>query len=296
MTKPKAPQLFCFGLGFSAMRLVAELRGADWIFGGTVRDARKAQKLALDGIDAAVWDGGPLTTEIADKVAQATHILVSVPPDADGDPVLRHAAADIAKMSDLRWLGYLSTTGVYGNTDGAVVDETAPLNPSSARSQRRVDAEAGWSKLGTAAGQPAHIFRLAGIYGPGRSVLDTIRRGGAKRIDKPGHAFSRIHVDDIGQILAASIARPAPGTVYNVCDDLPAPPADVTAYACELLGVEPPPLESFDVVRPHMSPMALSFWDDNRRVDNHRISAKLGVRLRYPDYRAGLQAILAQGG
>lgn len=293
MTTPSPLSLFCFGLGFSARSLIRQLPAADWRFDGTVREADKADQLTAAGIGAMVWDGGPLTPDLASRLAEATHILVSVPPGTDGDPVLRRAAGHIAEKRNSQWIGYLSTTGVYGNTDGAIVDETAPLNPSSMRSQRRVEAEAGWLAL---ASQPVHIFRLAGIYGPGRSVFDTIRRGAAKRIDKPGHAFSRIHVDDIGQILAASIAHPSPGAVYNVCDDEPAPPAEVTAYACGLLGVEAPPLEDFEDVRPHMSPMALSFWDDNRRVANRRIVDDLGVRLRYPDYRAGLQAILAAGG
>ncbi len=296
MTRRGGPRLFCFGIGFSARALIDHLSVADWSTGGTVRDLNNAENLVKNGIDATLWNGGELTHEAKNKLLAATHVLVSVPPGETGDPVI-NAASDILKAStNLIWLGYLSTTGVYGNTDGAFVDEKAPLNPSSPRSERRVAAESAWLDLHKKAKIPVHIFRLAGIYGPGRSVFDQIRKGAAKRINKPGHAFSRIHVDDIARILAASISQPNPGAIYNVCDNEPAPPAEVTEYACHLLGKDSPPLEEFDVVKDRMSPMGLSFWTDNRRVDNARIRKELGVKLRYPDYRAGLQAIFAEEG
>ena len=219
-------------------------------------------------------------------------MLVSVPPDAAGDPVLTMHGHDIGATSGLSWLGYLSTTGVYGNRGGGWVDETTPLLPTGERGRRRVAAERGWLNLWRDCGVPVHIFRLAAIYGPGRSVFDALRAGTAKRIDKPGQVFSRIHVKDLVSVLTASMARQRPGAVYNVCDDDPAPPAAVVAYAAELLGIEPPRLVALDAAG--LSPMALSFYDDNKRVANRLIKTELGVALRYPDYRTGLAAILAE--
>lgn len=294
MTRRGGPRLFCFGLGFSAEALVRHLSVADWTVSGTVRDPDKARRLLGQGLDAQLWSGESLSKEFTAKLHASNHVLVSVPPGEDGDPVLSAARDAIRSIPSLNWLGYLSTTGVYGDTGGAWVDETARVNPSSARSERRVQAEQAWLELHRDEGLPVHVFRLAGIYGPGRSVFDQIRAKRAKRIDKPGHAFSRIHVDDIARVLAASIAKPRPGAIYNVCDNEPAPPAEVTAYACGLLGKEPPELESFETAKQRMSPMALSFWNDNRRVDNTRIKTELGVRLRHPDYRSGLQEILVE--
>jgi nucleoside-diphosphate-sugar epimerase len=209
-----------------------------------------------------------------------------VPPDEAGDPVLGRHAGDLAQLAP-DWVGYLSTTGVYGDRAGGWVDETAALAPVGERGRRRIAAEAGWHALGL----KLHVFRLAGIYGPGRSALDTVRAGTARRIVKPGQWFSRIHVEDLAAVLAASIARPNPGAVYNVCDDEPAPPQDVIEHACRLLGRAPPPAIPFD--QAVLSPMARSFYDESKRVSNARIKTELGVRLRYPDYRAGLAALLA---
>lgn len=294
MTRRGGPRLFCFGLGFSAEALSRQLSVAEWSVCGTVRDPDKAKRLIAAGVDAQLWSGEALSSALTAKLHACNHVLISAPPGEDGDPVLNTARDAIRTMPSLNWLGYLSTTGVYGDTGGAWVSEEAPLNPSSDRSKRRVAAEQSWLELFSSEGVPVHIFRLAGIYGPGRSVFDQLRAGRAKRIDKPGHAFSRIHVDDVARVLAASIARPNPGAAYNVCDNEPAPPAEVTAYAAHLLGKEPPPLEDFDTVRPRMSPMALSFWSDNRRVDNARIKNELGVKLKHPDYRSGLQEILIE--
>ncbi len=195
-------------------------------------------------------------------------------------------------MTGMRWIGYLSTTGVYGDTGGARVSEASPVNPTSARSRRRVAAENRWMELYWKHRLPVHVFRLAGIYGPGRSTLDQVRAGRARRIDRPGHLFSRIHVDDIATVLRTSMARPWPGAVYNVCDDLPAAPSDVVAYACALLGVEAPPVAAYEDVAGDMSPMARSFWNDNRTVDNSRVKRELEIELRFPDYKSGLKAIL----
>ena len=207
--------------------------------------------------------------------------------------MLAQHGGDIGTLAgQLSWLGYLSTTGVYGDRTGGWVDETARLLPTGERGRRRVAAEQGWLQLWRDRGAPVHIFRLAAIYGPGRSAFDALRAGSAKRIDKPGQVFSRIHVEDLSNVLIASMERPRPGAVYNVCDDDPAPPEAVVAHAAELLGIAPPPLVPFEAAE--LSPMARSFYDDNKRVANRLLKTELGVILRYPDFRAGLAAILAE--
>jgi nucleoside-diphosphate-sugar epimerase len=284
--------LFCFGLGYTAQALAARRAAEGWTVAGTCRSSEQAAALAARGYADHRFDRDhPLAPAM---LADVTHILVSVPPDEAGNPVLDRHRDDIGAMGRLTWLGYLSTTGVYGDRDGGWVDETSELCPSGARGRRRVAAETAWLDLWRGRGVPVHIFRLAGIYGPGRSPFDALRAGTAKRIAKPGHVFSRIHVDDLASVLIASIARPRPGAVYNVCDDVPASPAEVVAHAAQLLGVLTPPLVPFDEVS--LSAMARSFYADNKRVSNALIKAELGVRLRYPDYRAGLAAILAAGG
>lgn len=308
MTRPDAPRkFFGFGLGYTGEYLARRSIDGGGRVAGTTRNAEKCARLRAFGIDAHVFapaavgreisgPAGPLD-DAATALADTTHLLSAVPPDEAGDPVLRGYAAEIAGIGGLRWIGYLSTTGVYGNRDGAWVDEDTPPNPSSARARCRVRAEAAWRDLGRQCGIGVHIFRLAGIYGPGRSALDTVRAGTARRIVKPGQIFSRIHIEDIARVLEASMAHPAsgydpPGRVYNVCDDDPAPPQDVVAYACELLGVEPPPEISFESAE--LSPMARSFYLDNKRVDNRRMKRELEITLCYPSYREGLGAQLAQ--
>ena len=290
-----APHLFCFGYGYSARALATLLRAEGWTISGTARSAAGCAAIAADGVQALPFERTQPLANPGAALAQATHLLSSVPPDAAGDPVLDSHAAAIAAMPKLRWIGYLSTTGVYGDTGGAVVDESAPLRASVPRSIRRVTAEGAWLALWHQRRLPVHVFRLAGIYGPGRNILPQVRRGEARRIDRPGQLFSRIPVEDIAAVLRASIAAPRPGRVYNVCDDEAAAPADVTAFACRLLGAPLPPLVPFDEAAPAMSAMALSFWHDNRRVDNTRIRQELGVRLRYPTYREGLAALAAAG-
>jgi len=287
-------RLFCFGYGFSASDLGALLGPTGWSLAGTCRTPDGCEALAEKGVDAHLFSREAPLAEPAKTLAGTTHVLLSIPPDAEGDPALDCHGAAIAAIEDLGWIGYLSTTGVYGNTGGAWVDESAVPAPSGARGRRRVEAERGWRALGAAHGLAVHVFRLAGIYGPGRNALATVRLGEAKRIAKPGQVFSRIHVADIAQVLAASIARPRAGAIYNVCDDEPAPAADVIGHACDLLGVAPPPLTPLEDA--DLSPMAQSFYADNRRVSNARIKAELGVVLRYPNYRAGLAALLADGG
>lgn len=299
MSPPQSPppetaankRLFCFGLGYTGQALALTLLADGWTVAGTCREPGQLDALAGAGIDAVLFDGGGPMDGAAQALGGATHLLSSVPPDGDGDAVLRHHGEDIAAHGGWDWVGYLSTTGVYGDTGGAAVDETAPLKPTSERGRRRVLAEEAWRAV---AG--AHVFRLAGIYGPGRSALDQALAGTARRVLKPGHAFSRIHVDDIAGVLRASMGNPRPGAVYNVCDDQPAEPSEVTAHACELLGLDPPPAVAYEDAARDMSAMARSFWRDHRRVDNRRIKEELGVALEYPDYRAGLRAILAAGG
>lgn len=278
-------QLFCFGLGYSGARLALALRALGWQVAGTSRDGAVLQELDTHGIA-----GGQL--EHAEIPPGTSHILSTVPPGAAGDPVILAQADKIAATGGLVWLGYLSTTGVYGDRGGDWVTENDTPNPGNERSRHRLAAEQTWLNLWSTRGVPVHIFRLAGIYGPGRNALISVRAGTAKRIVKPGHLFSRIHVDDIVQVLLASMAAPNPGAIYNVCDDEAAAPADVVSHASELLGVTPPPLEEY--APDTMSAMARSFWAENRRVANDRIKRELSIKLRYPDYRSGLKALLRE--
>jgi nucleoside-diphosphate-sugar epimerase len=276
------PRLLCFGFGYTAQALARRL-GSEWDVAGTTHDGRDGT-LRLDS-------GHRLSL---DAFAGVSHILVSIPPGDQGDPVVDAHGADFAQLPSLGWLGYLSTTGVYGDREGSWVDETAELRPTGPRGERRVAAETAWLDLWRRHGAPVHIFRLAGIYGPGRSAFDALRAGTAKRIHSPGQVFSRIHVDDIATVLLASIAQPRPGAIYNVCDDEPAPAADVGAHAAALLGLEPPPLVPLEAA--DLSPMAQSFYADNKRVSSALIKRELGIRLAYPSYREGLAAILKGGG
>ncbi len=283
--------LFCFGLGYTASAFSQRLMAQGWSVRGTSRSEAKRAELAEQGIAAWTFDRDRPLGDPAAALDGVTHILSSVPPDAAGDPVLDHHGADIAALSArLRWVGYLSTTGVYGDRDGGLVDEKSDRRPVTVRGERRVTAEDGWCGLWRDHGVPAHLFRLAGIYGPGRNALVTVARGEARRIVKPGQLFSRIHVDDISATLEASMARPNPGAAYNLCDDEAAPPQDVVTYACGLLGVDAPPEVPFKEA--DLSDMARSFYGENKRVSNHRIKHELGVTLTYPDYRAGLEALL----
>ena len=280
--------LLVFGHGYSGAALAARLIPKGWRVIGTTRDAGRVAAIAATGVEPLVWPGD----DLGPALAEASCVLVSAGPDDDGDPVLRKFAARISEVSDrIDWLGYLSTTGVYGDHGGGWVDETTPLAPSTLRGAARMKAEAGWQALTRAAGLPLHIFRLAGIYGPGRGPFEKLRSGTARRIIKPGQVFSRIHIDDIAQVLEASITRPDPGAVYNVCDDDPAPPQDVIAHAATLLGLPLPPELDFETA--DLSPMARSFYAESKRVRNDRIKNELGVRLIHPTYRAGLAALLA---
>ncbi len=284
------PRLFCFGLGYSAQVLAGRLAARSWRIAGTTRSEESRRTLESQGFEVHLLPSGGSLEDPAGALAGTTHLLSSVPPDEEGDPVVGRHGADIAAIPGLAWAGYLSTTGVYGDRDGGWVDEESALRPTGRRGRLRVAAEHAWLELGRRDGLPVHIFRLAGIYGTGRNALESVRAGRAKRIDKPGQVFSRIHVEDIATVLEASMARPNPGRIYNVCDDDPCPPAEVIAHACALLEVTPPPLVPF--AEAELSPMGRSFYQDSKRVSNRRIKEELGVALRYPDYRAGLDALL----
>jgi nucleoside-diphosphate-sugar epimerase len=287
-------RLFCFGLGYSALALAKRLLGKHWRVAGTCRSAAKAEALREIGIEPFLFDRNAPLADAAAALAGTTHLLSSVPPDAAGDPVIDHHGNDLVRLEGVKWTGYLSTTGVYGDRGGDWVTERDALRPIGPRGRARVAAEEAWLGLGHV-GHKVHVFRLAGIYGPGRSALDTLREGRAKRVVKQGQVFSRIHVEDIASILEASIAKPDAGAVYNGCDDEPAPPQDVIAYAAALLGVPAPPEVAYEEAAKTMSEMARSFYAESKRVSNRRIKDELGVTLAYPDYRTGLKALLASG-
>ena len=276
--------LLSLGHGYSARALARLLIPEGWRIHGTTRSGDKMAELTAEGVIPHLFPG-----DLSTALQEATHLLISAGPDAEGDPMLRHLHKEITAIAPrLEWAGYLSTTGVYGNHDGGWVDEDTPLTPSTPRGKWRVAAEAEWQAI---PGLPLHIFRLAGIYGPGRGPFAKVRAGTSRRIIKPGQVFSRIHVEDVAQVLAASIAHPNPGAAYNLCDDDPAPPQDVIEHAATLLGLPVPSAIPYDEAE--MTPMARSFYGESKRVRNDRIKEELEVRLIYPDYRTGLQALLA---
>ncbi|MEM8771718.1 MAG: SDR family oxidoreductase [Pseudomonadota bacterium] len=287
-------RLLCFGYGYTARTLVNRLKpDAAWRFVGTTRSHDKAAEIAADGVSPIIWDGGAFP---ADEFDGVTHILVSAPPGPDGCPALAATGSLIAeRASHIAWIGYLSTNGVYGDHGGAWVDEETPAGPTTERSRRRVAAENAWRALADQAGLSLIIFRLPGIYGPGRSALDTVRDGRAKRIFKEGQVFSRMHVDDIAAALESSIGNPQHAyDLFNLADDEPAPPQDVIEYACNLLGVKPPPLITLD--QAGLSDMGRSFYADNKRISNKRMKDTLLPNLTYPTFREGLKAILSASG
>lgn len=285
-------RIVIFGFGFTSE--------AFWRFASsqfdaglaTVRSPEKAVRLKSGTLDVAILNEHHAEEKITEELNRADCVLVSIGPDQNGDPVLRRFADVIAQSKSIKWIGYLSTIGVYGDHQGAWVDETAPLNPSHQRTENRVRVEKEWLALGERSGKPVQIFRLAGIYGPGRNAIRNLEER-AQRIVKAGQVFNRTHVEDIAQVLLASMAKPRAGAIYNVCDDEPAPPQDVLLYAAELTGRKPPPEVPFE--QAVMSEMARSFYADNKRVKNDRIKQELGITLRYPTYREGLQALYAAG-
>lgn len=272
--------LLSLGHGYTASAIAARLLPLGWTVLGTCRDPARADALRAAGVEPLLWP-----SDLAAVLPRVTHILASAAPDAAGDPFLQ-MAGDALRAAHPAWVGYLSTTAVYGDHQGGWVDETTAVTPQSVRARQRVLAESQWLETGL----PVHVFRLAGIYGPGRGPFEKVRDGSARRIIKPGQVFSRIHVADIAATILASIARPNPGAVYNVCDDDPAPPEDVLSYAAHLLGLPEPPAVAYD--QAEMTPMARSFYAESKRVRNDRIKTELGVRLAFPDYRTGLKDLL----
>ena len=279
-------RLFCFGFGITARQIAMDY--PHWQVMGTGRSP--ADDEGKGNIPLFPFRRDQPIGNFTDIAADASHILLSIPPDEEGDPVFDVMAPEILRLKNLKWIGYLSTTGVYGDLDGSWVDEASPYNPSGERGRRRMRAEQAWRGLHEAKGLPVHIFRLPGIYGPGRNQLVSLKNGKARRIAKPGQIFSRIHVADLAAILVASMEKPNPGAIYNVADDEPSPPQDVVAHAAKLLGVEPPPLIDFETA--DLSPMARSFYSDSKRVSNAKIKSELGVSLKFPTYREGLAALL----
>ena len=273
--------LFCFGLGYSALHFLRQTEAAPVC--GTVRDA--SVPIDVAGVRTFAFD--PDDAQLRDALAASNRILVSIPPDEHGDPVLRHFSGALPRGATIV---YLSSLGVYGDAQGATVTEASECRPQFPRSQARLAAEGAWATAAQTAGARLAILRLAGIYGPQRNALAAIKRGEARRIDKPGQVFNRIHVADIAQAIDAAFAKHAAG-VFNVADDEPRPPGDPIVFAAELLGVAPPPEIPFEEARRSMSPMALSFYEECRRADNTKMKTMLGVRLRYPTYREGLRAL-----
>jgi len=294
------PTLFCFGLGYCAEHYLAEFGARFDRIAGTVRTREKAAAIAASrfgghAVEAFVFEGSEATPEADAALMDADALLVSAPPGQEGDPVLGQFAGAIAGAPHLQSIVYLSTVGVYGDHAGGWVDEATPPVPVSMRSRERLDAEHAWAKLGQRAGKPVAIFRLSGIYGPGQNALLQMARGTAKRIDRPGQVFNRIHVLDIAQAIDAAFAQHAAG-IYNVTDDAATPPGEPVAFAAELLGLTPPPEIPFADAAETMSPMARSFYAESKRVRNDKLKRELGVRLRYPTYREGLRALFAAEG
>jgi len=287
------PTLICFGLGYSAEYFAGMFGQKFGRIAGTVRGAERAAILNAydDGrLTALLFDGKTAAPDLRHAVGEAELVLVSVPPDDNGDPVLRTLGDTLSQAKHLRSIVYLSTVGVYGDCGGAWVDEAAPAKPGSARGRARLAAEQAWQELGARRGIAIAVLRLAGIYGPGQNALIQVARGKARRIVKPGQVFNRIHVGDIAQAIDAAFARQASG-IFNVADDEPTPPGELVAFAAQLLGVESPPEIRFEDAAPTMSPIALSFWQECRRVRNGALKRTLGVRLLYPTYREGLRAL-----
>lgn len=288
MTKPR---LFVFGIGYSSSAFIKEAKDRfDWI-GGTTRSKEKAAKLEEQGIHAFLFNGMSANPDISAALQSATHVLLSIAPDEAGDPVLIHHGKDIAAARPV-WIAYLSTVGVYGDHQGAWVDEDTPCRPVSKRSVYRVAAETAWLEFAARNSLNLQIFRLAGIYGPGRNALLNLSEGKARRLVKPGQVFNRIHVADIAGAIAASLAS-LRTRIYNVGDDEPSPPQDVVLYAARLLGIDPPEEIAFDEA--DLTPMARSFYGENKRVSNRRLKDELNYAFRYPTYREALEALARDG-
>ncbi len=284
--------LFVFGLGYSARHFVSQYADAFETIAGTVRD-KDGRRAGVAGVETLHFSPEGASPLVEERLAAADVILVSVPPGTSADPVLARFGRRIAGVRRPQKILYLSTIGVYGDQGGAWVDETTAPTPLSERSLVRVQAEKAWGAVGRDCSKAVHVLRLSGIYGPGRNALVNLAAGKARRLNKPGQVFNRIHVEDIARAIAALIAHPGENDVWNVTDDEPAPPQDVVAYGAELMGVEPPPLLDFDTA--DLTPMARSFYGENKRVANRKIKDELGLELAYATYREGLAALWADG-
>ncbi|SDG43688.1 SDR family oxidoreductase [Bosea robiniae] len=285
--------ILILGLGYSAGFFARAALARGWEVTGTVRSAERAAELSREGIRTLVFGGFAVSSALAKAVAEADAVLVSVQPAEDGDPALGPLRAALMAAPNLRWIGYLSTIGVYGDQGGEWIDEATPPAPTNARTRQRVAIEEAWLQLGRDSGKPVQIFRLSGIYGPGRNAIVKLREGKATRLIKPGQVFNRIHVDDIAGVLMASLAQPRQGAIYNVTDDEPGPPQDVITFAAELTGLEPPPEIPFEQAK--LSPMAASFYGESKRVSNALVKRELGYAFRYPTYREALRALAEAG-
>ena len=280
--------LMIFGAGFSGLAIARALAGEFGYAGGTTRSEVRFAELGAAGLSPFIYEGGQPSPQLQQALSQTTHLVMSIAPDTSGDPLLDAFADGLGEiMPQLEWIGYLSTVGVYGDHGGDWVDETTPCRPVSKRSVARLGAEEGWARLADRTRVPLAIARLSGIYGPGRNALKTLEQGKARRLIKPGQVFNRIHVDDIGGAVSL-LANKRLGGIYNVTDDLPAPPQDVVEFAARLIGVEPPPETDFETAE--LSPMARSFYGENKRVSNARVK-QAGYQFIHPDYAAGLEAL-----
>ena len=277
--------LLIFGCGFSGEAIAVKAAGSFATITGTTRDAAKAGRIRNAGAEPLVFNGETLSPELLLQLETTTHLIISIAPDETGDPVLNAIAAAEARLPALRWIGYLSTVGVYGDHGGAWVDERTEPRPVSKRSRQRLEAETAWREFAAARGLPLAILRLSGIYGPGRNAFINIEKGTSRRLVKSGQVFNRIHRDDIASA-ALSAARNNADGIFNITDDEPAPPQDVVTFAHELAGVAPPPETDFETA--DLSPMARSFYGENKRVSNAKSKAELGLAYAFPDYRTAL--------
>lgn len=290
MERGQVLKIILFGLGYSA-GYFADSRGDAHQITASVTTREKALAASSERREAFVFSPEETGAGLRARIAEAEAMIVSIPPDAAGDPTLAAFGEDIARAGKLRCIVYLSTIGVYGDHQGAWVNETSDCHPVNERSQWRLNAEGAWRMLGSRTGKAVHVLRLAGIYGPGQNALVNLRKGTARRIVKPGQVFNRIHVEDIARAIEACFTHA--GGVWNVADDEPAPAEDVVTFAAELLGMEPPPLTAFEDA--NMSPMARSFYAETKRASNAAMKRELGVKLEYPDFRVALRAMCEAG-
>ena len=280
--------LFCFGLGYSGRALGRSLVREGWKVSGTTRDPKKMDILEKEGLEAYCFPGEECLIE--DQISLATHLISTIPPQSLGDIVYKNFYQIIEQKQNLRWIGYLSSTGVYGNRDGSWVDEESDLMTSNPRNRLRIEAENQWLQLGRKNGVGVHVFRAAGIYGEGRNVLETVRAGRARRVEKKGHISNRIHVEDLVTVLKSSMGKAESNSIYNVCDDEPVSAKEVVEFACQLLKTEPPPVIPFQ--QAELSDIARTFYLDNKKIRNEKMKKELNIQLKYPDYRTGLITIL----